>query len=91
MMNVFLHHQPVIRNQASTGRFNMIGIGSFGEKKTVKDIGDKAGTLELMKSMTNYTSDKLPRYYTPMPDGVTNAWFTRISFGNVRVAYKLLP
>jgi hypothetical protein len=92
MMNVFLHHQPVIRNQASTtGRFNMIGVGSFGEKKTVKDIGDKAGTLELMKSMTNYTSDKLPRYFTPMPDGVTNTWFTRISFGNVRVAYKLLP
>jgi hypothetical protein len=91
MMNVFMNHSPVIRNQASTGRFGMIGVGSMEAKKTVKDIGNKAGTLELMKSMTNYTSDKLPRYYTPMPDGVTNAWFTRISFGNVRIAYKLLP
>lgn len=91
MMNVFMNHSPVIRNQSSTGRFSMIGVGSMEEKKTVKDIGDKAGTLELMKLMTNYTSDKLPRYYTPLPDGVTNAWFTRLSFGNVRIAYKLLP
>ncbi|MGN6415916.1 MAG: glycosyl hydrolase family 28-related protein [Pseudobacter sp.] len=96
LMNLYMNFAPDIQNAGPTTskRFSMIGVvaqDKDGKSYAVKEVANAAATRALMQKMTNYTKDWLPRYYTTKPAGVTNLYFSRITFGNLRTAYSMQP
>ena len=92
-INLQMNFDPIVKaNGPKNNRMlNMSGIASDQQKKTVNDLGEPTNIKSLMKELTGLTKDILPRYYTNLPNGISNVWFSRISFGNVRTAISLNP